>query len=138
MPPHDEPSFRSLADQLTTAAAKFESYASLDNDPPDRIEFFEGLALIKDLLRRLRGLDRLLLYVDSATDESRLDGDGCRWFLWTAGDPSERHVWDGCGVPCENGWLTDEDWNDATGQPLVRCLDCVIETDEPLDEEDGG
>src|SRR5262249_10175149 len=114
-------------------------YASHGNERQDRTEFFEGVALIKDVLRRLPGLDRLLLYRDRDDEESRLDGDGCRWYTWTAaGDPSERQVCDGCGVRCEDGWVTDEDSDDNTGTPLIRCTDCVCESDEPLDEGDEG
>jgi hypothetical protein len=126
MPTSDESSFRSLLDQLTAAANSFEAYSSLDNAPEDRAAFWHGLALVKGVLRRLRGMGQLTLFKDGVDEDARLDSDGCAWYLWTAADLDERRLCDPCGVRCNDGWITDDDVNDATGEPLVRCEDCVM------------
>lgn len=125
MTPSDEPSFRSLLDQLTAAANAFEAYSGVYNTPEDRTAFWQGLALVKGVLRRLRGMGQLTLFEDGVDEDARRDSDGCVWYPWTTADEGERRRCDACGVYCNDGWITDDDEHDATGEPLVRCEDCV-------------
>ena len=125
----DEPAYATLLEHLLAAADALELATNPGVDPDDAAPLFTATGHIKALLRRLRGLDRLILVpVDDGVHE---DNDGCRWEPWLAVEPAERRVCDGCAVPCNEGWITDEDFNDATGAPLVRCTDCLRFEDAP-------